>query len=183
MTSKLKSGIICSFSTHENGSRFFLNVLEVVRDGFPYVAASAQAAPGEPDQAYKLIAGVDWDKIVGARILHAIDKERLDIGGKLIQDRVGCGEGLPSLQVKQRFGRACRAGVVRHDRLGARASIDKGHIDRDGQVVPLLVRHLETFQCQVAPWNKRVLPGTRSLLAEEQRASLADAHQLAVGEI
>src|SRR2546423_7605969 len=95
-TSKFRSGIQLSF----RGLRFCPKVRKELLNRFPGLLSPAQTFPGNADQADKLITSINWDDVMLTCVLHTIDKQRLDVGLQVIQDRIAHGQCLPFLQVK-----------------------------------------------------------------------------------
>src|SRR5579885_184002 len=157
--------------------RLCFDVGEECADGLPHLLAAAQAAPGEADQADKLVAGIDGNDIVFATAAYAIDEQCLDIRLHLVQDGVVVDQFLPACQLQQRFRCPRRAGIEGHDALRRAEYVD--HIDGYGHALPLLVAHVEIGQGQVAVGDEQVFAACCPTLAEEQRTRLAGADHLA----
>src|SRR4030081_162246 len=175
-TAKSRSGIPGWRLADPLGPGF--DVLEEAVDQLPDLGAAGQSPPARSDQTHQLIAAIDGDQVVVARASHPVDEQGLDVRLHLAQQGVGLLQLVPGLQTEQRLGGPGRTWIEGHDAPFHRAAKEEGHVDRDQQAVPELVRHQEPEQVQDSVADQAVAPV--AMAAEQDGAGIAGTYQLPV---
>ena len=114
-------------------------------------------------------------------VADAVDEQGLDIGPQLAEDRVLLDDLGPGVEREERLHGSRRAGVEWNNSAFDARMEEKRHVNRNEQVFPLRVRHLEVSQKLCATGYAPVLASGHAI--EKSRAGFAGTDNLSGGDL
>ena len=132
---------------------------------------------------HKLVASVYRGDVAIYAVPFLFDEQRLDVGLKGLEQRVGGDDALPHIKGQEGFCRPPRAWVEDNGGFGRRVIKEEGHVDGDLELIPLRLREDEAGVVDIAVGNGPVVALASTLGDKEQIAQATGAHELPVSDL
>src|SRR5262249_7796529 len=115
-------------------------------DLLPYRRPPRESPPVAADQPRKFETLVDRYAVITPRLSQTVHEQGFDVSLEIVEDRVLLSHRIPGLQRQERLDGAGWARIKRLDAPGRAAADEECQVDRQSQLLPLLVTQTKARQ-------------------------------------